>query len=156
MTVHRENRRSALAKIVAGGAAAITAGLAGLVGVVAAPRPATSTRRWRRAASMFDLPPNRPFLAVLSERHADGWYETRQQTLVFLDREGDGYRALSGVCTHLGCAVQWDDAAKQFKCPCHGGVFDRAGQVVAGPPPRPLARLATRVNPQTADLEVEL
>jgi Rieske Fe-S protein len=113
-------------------------------------------RRWRRAASIFDVPANQPFMAVLSARHADGWYETRQQTIVFLDREGEGYRALSAACTHLGCGVSWDGAARQFKCPCHGGVFDRDGRVLSGPPPRPLDRLSARVNPQTSEIEVEL
>jgi Rieske Fe-S protein len=35
-------------------------------------------------------------------------------------------------------------------------VYDREGNVVAGPPPRPLERYAVRVNSQTSDLEVEL
>jgi Rieske Fe-S protein len=52
--------------------------------------------------------------------------------------------------------VRWDDGLGQFKCPCHGGVFNRQGQVVSGPPPGPLTRVNVRVNPQTSDLEVEL
>ena len=94
--------------------------------------------------------------AVLAERHADGWYETTAQAVVFLDREGEGYRALSAVCQHLGCRVRWDAPRKQFRCPCHGGVYDRDGHVVSGPPPRPLERLPVRVNPQTSEIEVEL
>ena len=43
-------------------------------------------------------------------------------------------------CTHLGCPYEWNDAAGKFFCPCHGGVFDISGNVVAGPPPRPLDR----------------
>ncbi len=97
-----------------------------------------------------------PYAAVLAERHADGWYETRKETVVYLDREGAGYRALSATCTHLGCRVSWNEQAKHFQCPCHGGVYDRDGRVVSGPPPAPLARVNVRVNPQTSDLEVEL
>ena len=66
-----------------------------------------------------------------------------------------GYRAFSLVCTHLGCVVRWrpDEARKtdsrgknigRFACPCHGGVFDSEGEVVSGPPPRPLERLEVR------------
>jgi Rieske Fe-S protein len=156
MSVRREDRRSALGRIVTAGAALVTGALAALVGLVAAPRTPAVTRRWRRAASMFDLPPDRPLMAVISERKEDGWYETREQTVVFLDKNDSGYRALSAVCSHLGCGVQWDMTAGQYKCPCHGGVYDRAGQVVSGPPPRPLDRLSVRVNEQTADIEVEL
>jgi nitrite reductase/ring-hydroxylating ferredoxin subunit len=151
-----QDRRSALARIVTAGLGLIGAGLAGLVGLVAAPRSKRGDRRWRTALSIFELPSDRPAAAVLSDRVADGWYETRSQTVVFIDREGEGYRALLSTCSHLGCKVNWDDRAKQYKCPCHGGVYDREGRVVAGPPPRPLDRLAIRLNPQTSELEVEL
>jgi Rieske Fe-S protein len=93
---------------------------------------------------------------IVSGRHADGWLMTRREAVVYIDREGDGYRALSATCTHLGCRVRWNPEQAQFRCPCHGGVFDREGRVVAGPPPAPLARVHVRVNPQTSDLEVEL
>lgn len=156
MNAPRDDRRSALAKLVTAGLGLVTAGLAGLVGLVAAPRSLAPERRWRRAVSLFDLPADKPVAAVLAERHADGWYETRKQSVVFIDREGQGYRALSAVCQHLGCRVHWDDGKQQFLCPCHGGVYDREGRVVAGPPPRPLDRIPVRVNPQTSELEVEL
>ena len=47
-------------------------------------------------------------------------------------------KAISTTCTHLGCSVHWQPDKKQFYCPCHQGVFDTNGQVVSGPPPRPL------------------
>ena len=150
------NRRSLLATLVATGVGLITTGLAGLVALVASPSSTKPPRRWRRALSLFDLPANGPVAAVIAERQDDGWYATRSQRVIFIDREGDGYRALSSTCQHLGCSVRWDPARTQFLCPCHGGVYDREGQVVSGPPPRPLDRLAVRLNPKTSDLEVEL
>ncbi len=51
-----------------------------------------------------------------------------------------GYRALSTTCTHLGCHVHWEPEHPRFYCPCHDAVFDVDGNVVSGPPPRPLAR----------------
>jgi Rieske Fe-S protein len=150
------NRRSALVRFVLTGMGLIGAGLAGLVGLVAAPKPPARSRQWRKAASLFDLPADEPMAAVIADRQSDGWYETRKQTVIFIDRDGQGYRALSSTCAHLGCRVKWDGDKKQFLCPCHGGVYDREGRVLAGPPPRPLERMAVRVNPQTSDLEVEL
>ena len=82
--------------------------------------------------------------------------ETRKQSVVFIEKDGDAYRALSATCSHLGCRVNWDAASSTYKCPCHGGVYDREGRVVSGPPPRPLERLNVRVNPKTSDLEIEL
>ncbi len=156
MSDQHHTRRSALGRIIAAGMGLIGAGVAGLVALVASPANRSAGPRWRRAASMFDLPPNQPFAAVLTERHADGWYQTREQSVVFLDREGDGYRALSATCAHLGCRVHWDQPNGQYRCPCHGGVYDREGRVVAGPPPRGLTRIPVRLNPQTAEIEVEL
>ncbi len=56
---------------------------------------------------------------------------------VFLFRKGNGFRAASAVCTHLGCTVNLAGAG--FHCPCHGSVFDKNGAVVSGPAPAPLA-----------------
>jgi cytochrome b6-f complex iron-sulfur subunit len=53
------------------------------------------------------------------------------------DSEG-GFLALSLICPHLGCSVLWDEAKKQFDCPCHSSAFDRHGVVLSSPAPRPL------------------
>ncbi|HEU4978866.1 MAG TPA: ubiquinol-cytochrome c reductase iron-sulfur subunit [Solirubrobacteraceae bacterium] len=66
-----------------------------------------------------------------------------------IDTKGAGldqaYIAISTRCMHLGCPVRFVDAAQRFICPCHGGVYDFSGQVVGGPPVRPLDRFYTRV-----------
>lgn len=45
---------------------------------------------------------------------------------------------VSAVCTHLGCIVNWDTEIKKFTCPCHAAIFDFHGNVISGPPPKPL------------------
>jgi Rieske Fe-S protein len=151
-----EDRRRALARFVAIGMGVIGAALTGLVGAAAMPRAADKTRKWRKAATIFDLPPDTPFAAVLADRHADGWYETRKEQVVYIDKDGDSYRALSATCTHLGCRVSWNTQTKHFHCPCHGGIYDRDGSVISGPPPAGLSRVNVRLNPQTSEIEVEL
>lgn len=151
-----EARRSFLTRIVLAGTGLIGAGLAGLAAVVVTPRTSRAASRWRAAASMFDLSPKGPTAVTLTARHADGWHETRKETVVFIDKVGDEYQAFSATCTHLGCRVAWDGAEGHYKCPCHGGVFSRTGEVVSGPPPRSLDRIPARLNPDTADIEVEL
>jgi cytochrome b6-f complex iron-sulfur subunit len=37
------------------------------------------------------------------------------------------------VCTHRGCAVNWQAEQSRFVCPCHGSQFDPQGRVVKGP-----------------------
>jgi Rieske Fe-S protein len=56
------------------------------------------------------------------------------------------YVAVSTRCAHLGCPVRFVEAAGNFICPCHGGVYDFQGKVIGGPPVRPLDRFQTRVS----------
>ena len=47
--------------------------------------------------------------------------------------------AFSSICTHLSCAVLFEPRQEELVCPCHDGRFSAAsGEVLAGPPPRPL------------------
>jgi cytochrome b6-f complex iron-sulfur subunit len=55
-------------------------------------------------------------------------------------------RALSAVCTHLGCIVKWDGAKQQLICPCHAAIFDSNGNVLGGPAPRPLPSIHARIE----------
>lgn len=55
-------------------------------------------------------------------------------------------KAMSTVCTHLGCTVYWEQANQEFYCPCHAGRFDKDGNVIAGPPPAPLETYNTEIE----------
>jgi cytochrome b6-f complex iron-sulfur subunit len=58
---------------------------------------------------------------------------------VFILKDDAGVRALSAVCTHLGCTVQRESGESAgFHCPCHGSRFGPDGKNVSGPAPRPL------------------
>ena len=59
-----------------------------------------------------------------------------------LIRTADGeLQAYNAVCTHLQCTVQYKADTAQIWCACHNGLYDLQGNVVSGPPPRPLERL---------------
>jgi menaquinol-cytochrome c reductase iron-sulfur subunit len=58
----------------------------------------------------------------------------------------DEYIAISTRCAHLGCPVRFVQAAGNFICPCHGGVYGFLGERIGGPPVRPLDRFQTRVT----------
>jgi cytochrome b6-f complex iron-sulfur subunit len=71
-------------------------------------------------------------------------YQDTPSSLVKLE---DGtYVGVSRVCTHLGCIIKWQAKDDRFFCPCHAGIFSPTGKVLGGPPPRPLAKLAVRVQ----------
>jgi cytochrome b6-f complex iron-sulfur subunit len=54
----------------------------------------------------------------------------------YLTKVNDEVVALSEICSHLGCKIPFCDSSGQFECPCHGSVFNRAGDHLAGPAPR--------------------
>jgi menaquinol-cytochrome c reductase iron-sulfur subunit len=56
------------------------------------------------------------------------------------------YIAITTRCAHLGCPVRFVEAAGNFICPCHGGVYGFLGERIGGPPVRPLDRFQTRVT----------
>jgi len=56
----------------------------------------------------------------------------------YISRREDGILALWQKCTHLGCAVPWVEEEGQFHCPCHGSLYNKVGEVIGGPAPRPL------------------
>jgi cytochrome b6-f complex iron-sulfur subunit len=64
---------------------------------------------------------------------------------VFVERSEQGFLAFSAVCTHLNCMVNWNEMLKKFECPCHGAKFNRYGEVLEGPPPRPLDLLKLQI-----------
>ena len=55
-----------------------------------------------------------------------------------LGEDPDSYVAISTRCAHLGCPVRFVQAAGNFICPCHGGVYGFQGEVIGGPPVRTL------------------
>jgi cytochrome b6-f complex iron-sulfur subunit len=65
---------------------------------------------------------------------------------VLLEKANNEVRAFSGICTHLGCTVQWHQEEKKFICPCHQGIYDFDGHVQSGPPPRPLEKLSVKLR----------
>ena len=65
----------------------------------------------------------------------------------YLVRMADGgFLALYRKCTHLGCAVPWDQAQGKFVCPCHASAFEMDGQVLNTPAPRPLDRFPVTIE----------
>jgi Rieske Fe-S protein len=72
-----------------------------------------------------------------------------------LVRTPDGeFRAFSAVCTHLDCTVQYKTDTSQIWCACHNGIYDLSGNVVSGPPPRPLEKLAVNLRGEPGDEDV--
>ncbi len=65
---------------------------------------------------------------------------------IYLVRAAEGFFALNAICTHLGCLTTWNQELNIIACPCHGSKFNRNGEKIEGPAPKPLPWLRTWVS----------
>jgi cytochrome b6-f complex iron-sulfur subunit len=72
----------------------------------------------------------------------------------FIVHNENGIMALYRKCPHLGCTVPWVEASHEFRCPCHGSIYDYDGAKIGGPTPRGLDLMAITVEP-TGDISVD-
>lgn len=106
----------------------------------------TSDGSWVSLGRADKFATGRPTRIEYSYEKQDGWFKTKVSRYVFVVRQPEELVAFSPICTHLGCSVGWNEEKKHFNCPCHGGVYDREGKVVSGPPPKPLTPFETKVE----------
>jgi Rieske Fe-S protein len=75
---------------------------------------------------------------------------TAGAVLGHLVNEGGTLTALSAACTHMGCLLQWQEARREFHCPCHDAIFGPDGVIRPTPEypysPPPLPRLQVKVE----------
>jgi menaquinol-cytochrome c reductase iron-sulfur subunit len=132
-------------------------GLGGLIGigyiipatayVVGPSLKGQQTETWIRLGPTSKVELGTPTLFTFSVQTQTGWIENTQEVSVYvLTTDGRTYIAMSNICTHLGCRVRWIAEQDEFFCPCHNGQFDLNGNVIGGPPPRPLDRYDVKVE----------
>lgn len=102
---------------------------------------------WVRLGSTDKVELGTPTLFKANIERQTGWIVNEEEISAYvLTENGRDYVAMSNICTHLGCRVRWISDQSQFFCPCHNAIFNEEGQVVSGPPPRPLDRYETKVE----------
>lgn len=58
----------------------------------------------------------------------------------------ESFVALTTVCTHQACTVEYKSGSNRFECPCHGSIYSISGSVLQGPAPLPLTRYAVSID----------
>jgi menaquinol-cytochrome c reductase iron-sulfur subunit len=117
------------------------------VGALIGPALKPTEANWVPIGRADSFPEGVPQSTDFTIARRDGWVETTETVAVWVVRQPNGDLVVfNGHCTHLGCAYHWQADRNQFVCPCHAGVFDKTGRVMAGPPPRDLDPLPTRVE----------
>lgn len=118
-----------------------------LIGYVISPALKRRKESWMSVGKVEALPVGDPKDLNYSMTVQDGWLEAKKTTAVWALKHQDGtVTVFSPICPHLGCGYRWDSHDRQFKCPCHGSVYDVAGKVLDGPAPRPLDVLPSKIE----------
>jgi menaquinol-cytochrome c reductase iron-sulfur subunit len=138
----------------------ILAGLAGGLGVLAGsavlvpwlrlfltPVERSDPELWRPVGSAGDFSVGDTVRVTYLDPAPLPWAGFAARNAAWVRRDSDEeFTAFTSYCTHVGCPIRWEAAARLFFCPCHGGAFYEDGTVAAGPPPRPLDRYPIRVR----------
>jgi len=104
-------------------------------------------QEWIRLGAASKVEIGVPTLFKTKIERQTGWITNETESSIYVITEnGRDFAAMSNICTHLGCRVRWNADQEQFFCPCHNAVFDKDGNVVDGPPPRPLDRYEIKVE----------
>lgn len=77
--------------------------------------------RWVAVASESELPHGA--VRAFQAGHVQGYLVNHQGTI----------RALSRICTHMGCQLDFAPKEQAFVCPCHGAEFSLSGKLTYGP-----------------------
>lgn len=97
--------------------------------------------------SLENYPIGIPTRFEFTRTKVNGWERTASNYgLYVVRRDNNEVRVFSDICTHLGCRVTWRPDQEHYISPCHDGHFDVLGNVISGPPPRPLDEYTTRIE----------
>jgi len=142
--------RRSFVKIVTASLGSMMAAIVGLPVIQYFISPAlgkTTSDDWISLGSVDNFPFDIPTLFNFAITKVNGWERSSLSYGAFvLRKEGQDPIVFSDVCTHLSCRVNWNEESSKFYCPCHAAFFDKDGEVVSGPPPRPLDRYEIRLD----------
>jgi menaquinol-cytochrome c reductase iron-sulfur subunit len=109
---------------------------------------------WQSLGQIEDFPVGE-MRKVILDVPRDDWGEAVREKAVYAWRPAEGEAVVySRNCTDLGCPLTYDPGSECFFCPCHGGIFSKNGDRMAGPPKRPMYRYAARFT--NGEIEIDL
>ena len=124
----QSGRRNILTVIVLGlGALLLSSVIYPVVRFISPPKKSIKKVNSAVVATSAEIPPNTGKVVAFNG-----------EKVLILNKDGE-YHAMSAICTHLGCIVQWKPDEQLVWCACHNARYDIEGKIISGPQPRPLA-----------------
>jgi succinate dehydrogenase / fumarate reductase iron-sulfur subunit len=125
----------------------VVLGLGGVVtSAVVGPTLVNTPKSWVPVTALSNLPIGEFTTVTMRYELKNGLYTQQVSEPVIVSRTDNEIVCFNASCPHLGCMVKWDAHSGSLRCACHGGVFDRKGNVIAGPPPKALGRYQFKVD----------
>jgi len=132
---------------VVAGTVAVVVGVPTIGFIISPGVKQANAEKWITLGPINSLTPGVPTGFPYSRSIEDGWVESSQSGVAYaLTTDGQNVLVLSDVCTHLSCRVTWQGDRNEYVCPCHDGFFDIVGEVISGPPPRPLNQFQSKIE----------
>ena len=142
--------RSGFVKIILTVLGSIMGFIMGLPAIVYLISPATRVQEseaWIPLGPLTNYPIGEPTLFNFTRSKINGWEKTVNSYGAYVIRgENDEIQVLSNMCTHLSCRVTWQEEGQDYLCPCHDGHFGKYGEVLSGPPPKPLENYEAKIE----------
>jgi menaquinol-cytochrome c reductase iron-sulfur subunit len=137
-----ELSRNGFVKVIAATVGTVMGAIIGIPAIGYLISPATKVQKsdsWIPLGPLENIPLSEPTLFSFTRTQINGWEKTVNSYGVYAWRKNEfEVLVFSNVCTHLGCRVKWEADKDAYVCPCHAAKFDIEGNVIDGPPPRPL------------------
>lgn len=150
MSVSHHLDRRGFVKIVLTFLGTIMGAIIGIPAIGYLISPATKAQEgeaWIPLGPLTNYPVGEPTLFSFTRSKINGWEKTVNSYGAYVIRgEGEEVLVLSNMCTHLSCRVTWQSEENDYVCPCHDGHFAKDGEVLSGPPPKPLIEYETKIE----------
>lgn len=118
-----------------------------LIGSVVSSSGQAKAGEFVKVADVASLPQGQPFGLTFVEQTTDAYNTELLPHAVYAVKHSEtDVTVFSPVCPHLGCQVYFDRTKNDFICPCHGSVFTVTGTKIAGPTPRNLDTLPSKIQ----------
>ena len=114
------------------------------------------TSSFSKVTNLESIQKNNPVNIPILTSSRDAYLnETVMHNVWIVRKSSDTITAFSPICPHLGCSYNWNSSTQQFKCPCHGSVFNIDGKLLSGPAPRGLDTLPIKIEDDVIYVEWE-
>ena len=142
---------------IVGGAIGLVLGLPSISYLIDPALREGGKQAWIPIGKLENMEIGKPYQFSFTRVQVNGWERTSSSFGGYALRNSEDPNdllILNSRCTHLACTVNWSDESGAYLCPCHDAKFSPTGEVLDGPPPRPLDRFTEHRLTEAGVIEI--